>query len=136
MTVEIVGTPCVLNNVKAITYVDIRVGDFSDWAILPVGLDESVCNSFEGCSAPQYECLFTRLWVSLSFSNFEMAMMNHLKIFPSQLHPGDYAFILTFQLIVGYKSWKHSLGIFFDLFFMACTSLDGSRDQGLVSLSP
>lgn len=82
------GTPSTLNIVMAITNVYIMVYNPLDWPILPVDLTETIYNSFEGCSVPLYVCLFIRLGACLPFSDFEVIVMNHLRVSPSQLHPG------------------------------------------------
>lgn len=81
-TVEIVETSFVLNTINVIIQTNITIGNPLDWPILPIGLDERVCNSFEGCSVPMYACFFTRLWICLPLSKFEVAMMNNLKFHP------------------------------------------------------
>lgn len=123
MATEIVVTPSVLNTTEGVTQANIIISDTSDWVIMPVCLDGKVCSSFDGCSVPMYEYLFTSLGMLLPFSDYEVAMMNHLKLAPSKLHPGAWALKLVFQLCVGYKSWKSSLGIFFELFSVAFTFL-------------
>lgn len=62
--------------------------------------------------------------------------MSHIKVTPSQLHLGAWAFMTVFRLYVEYKSWKPSLGIFFDLFSAAPSLLDDARDQGLIPHCP
>lgn len=63
VAIEIVGTPYVLNIVDVETKIDIMVGNPPDWVILPVGLEERVCNTFGVCLVPLYECLFTLLGI-------------------------------------------------------------------------
>lgn len=40
---------------------NIVVNDPSDWLVLPMDLEKSICNSFDRCSVPFYEYLFTRI---------------------------------------------------------------------------
>lgn len=134
MVPKIVWTPSILNIVGDVTKAEITVDDPPDWVIIPIGPDERVCKSFEGCSVPLYECIFSMFEIRLSFSDFEMVVIDHLKIFPSQLHLEDWAFMKVFQLRAEYESWKPSLGIFFDLFSITRTLLDDAWDQGLISL--
>lgn len=129
MDAKIVGTHLVLNIVEVITHDNIMISDTPYFVIILVGPSDRVCNSFEGCLVPLYECLFTRLRIHLLFSDFEVDMMNHLKVPPSQLHPRDWAFMLMFQLCAECKSWKPSFGLFFGLFYVARTSLDDARDK-------
>lgn len=84
-----------------------------DWLILSVGLIERIYSYFEDYFVPLYECLFTRLGIRLPFSNFEVAMMNCLKVTPSQLHHRAWVFMKVFQLCVEHKYWEPSLELFF-----------------------
>lgn len=80
VVVKTVGTFSILNIVEVVTQANFMVGNSPDWAILLIGLNEGVCGSFEGYLVPLYGCLFTRLGTCLPFSDFKMAMMNHLKV--------------------------------------------------------
>lgn len=115
-----VETPSTLNNVEVITNVEIMVGNSSYFLVLPFGPTERICCSFEGCSVPLYEFIFTRLRVRLPFSDFEVAVINRLRVAPLQLHPGAQAYMEVFQLYAERKSWEPKL----DLFYMAYTSQD------------
>lgn len=84
---EVVGTPSVLNTTEVVAKTDITVGNPSDSLILPVGLRERICSSFEGCFVHLYEFLFTKLRVHFPFSDFEVVVIDRLKVAPSQLHP-------------------------------------------------
>lgn len=55
---------------------------------------------FEGCLVSLLECLFTGLGIHYPFSDFMVAVMDHLKVSPSQLHPRAWNFIKVFQLRV------------------------------------
>lgn len=112
-----VGTHSILSIVEAISNVDIMVGNSLDWLILLVCPEERICNSFEGCSVPVYECLFIRLGTCLPFFDFEVVVMDRLRVAPLQLHPGPWDFVKVFQLYVEYKSWKPFLKLFFFIFF-------------------
>lgn len=129
MAPEIVGTSSILNIVEVVTHTNIIVGNSPNWEILLVGMDERVYNSFEGCSVPMYDCFFTGLGLHIPFSDFEVAVINHLKVPPpQQLHPRAWAFMMAFHIYVSYKSWKPSLGLFLNLFFVAHTLLNDAQD--------
>lgn len=84
------GSLSILNTEVTIDVVDITVDDPLVWLVLPVGLEKGACNSFDYCLVSVYECLFT--WIGLQqlpFSNFEVVVLKHLKISPSQLHLGS-----------------------------------------------
>lgn len=96
MAVKIVGTLSVLNIVDIVTESDIMVENTPNYAILPLGLDEMTCSSFEGCSVPLYECLFTRLRIRLPFFKFEVVVIDHFNTSPSQLHYEAWDFMKVF----------------------------------------
>lgn len=81
-----VGTLFVLNTETTIGTVDIIVNDPSEWLVLPVDSEKRICNSFDVCLCPFYECLFTRVVMWLPLSKFEVVFVKHLKIVPSQIH--------------------------------------------------
>lgn len=83
------GTPSILSIVEAITSANIKVANPSSWSVFPVNLAERICNSFEECLVPLYEYLFTRLGICLPFLDFEVFVMDRLKVVPSQFHPGN-----------------------------------------------
>lgn len=118
MVVEVVGTPSIMNTKSVINVDDITIGDPLDWPVLPVGLGKRICSSFDHFLVTLYECMFARIRLQLSFSDFEVVVHKHLKVFPSQLHPGACAYKTEFQFCVEYKSSKPSLGLFFDLFYI------------------
>ncbi|KAL4392791.1 hypothetical protein AHAS_Ahas03G0380400 [Arachis hypogaea] len=63
-------------------------------------LDKSECHFVF-----MYECLFTRLGVSLSFSDFELEILRICRVFPSQVHPNSWSFMKVYQLV----SWELDL---------------------------
>lgn len=70
---------------------------------------------------------------SVAFSEFELVVLKHLYISPSQLHMGSWAYIRVFQLYTEHNSWKPSLNLFFYLLYLRRTSLDNFHNQGLIS---
>lgn len=85
---EVVGTSFILNTEATIDVIDITVGDPFDWSVLLVGLEKRICISFDNCSFPFYECLFTRIGLRLPFFDIKVAFLKHLKVSLSQLHLG------------------------------------------------
>lgn len=74
-------------NTKAtIDVANIMVGDPLDWPVHHVGSKNGICSSFDECLVPFYEFLFTQIGLQLSFSDFEVVVLKHLKVNPSQLH--------------------------------------------------
>lgn len=87
MAIEVIRTHSTLKTIVVITNVDIMVDNPSDWLVLLVNPAERMCNSFEGCLVPLYEFILTMLGVRLPFFDFEVVVMNLLRVTPSQLYP-------------------------------------------------
>lgn len=83
MDAKVVGTPFVMNIETPIDAADIPFRDPMDWLNLFVGLERRICNSFDDCSVMLYECLFIKIGLRLSLSEFEMVVLKHLKVSPS-----------------------------------------------------
>lgn len=77
-----VGTTSVLNNVETITSGDIMINNPSDWFLLPVGPTTRIYDSFKGCSVPLYECIFTKLAIHFPFFDFDVVVMDRLRVPP------------------------------------------------------
>lgn len=45
----------------AIDVACIMAGDPLEWLALPMGPKKRICNSFDDCAIPLYECVFTRI---------------------------------------------------------------------------
>lgn len=116
------GTPSIMNSEATIEVLGIVVGDPQDWSVLLVCLKKKICNSFDDCIIPLYEFLFTNIGLWLSFSDFEVSILKHLKVSLSLLHLRSGPFMRVSQLCVVHKSWKPSLKFFFNLFYLVCTS--------------
>lgn len=63
------------------------VGVSSDWQVMLFINDRCIYSGFEMCRFPMYKCLFSRMRVNITFNNFEVEVLNHLKISLSQLRP-------------------------------------------------
>lgn len=79
---KVVETPSILEIFEVVTKLGIMVGNPSNLSIFLVGPEERICNYFEECSFPMYECLFTMLSVHLLFYYFKVDIMDHLKVVP------------------------------------------------------
>lgn len=64
----------------------VEVGSPLDWVLVPVDSNKRIYSSFDGCFIPFYECLFTQLNFRLPFNGFEVGVLKHMKITPSELH--------------------------------------------------
>lgn len=89
MDTKIMDTPSILSNDVSIYAIRIMFNDPLKWLALPVKLEKRICSSFDDCVISLYECMFTRIRLRLPFSNFEVAVLKHLRVSPSQLHMGS-----------------------------------------------
>ncbi|QHO16137.1 uncharacterized protein DS421_10g301080 [Arachis hypogaea] len=89
--------------------------------IIP-GPEDRVCFGRANEVAPHfffmYECMITRLGVFLPFSDFEISVLHHCKVAPTQLHPNSWGFLKIYQFISHALDFPTSLRIFFYLFHM------------------
>lgn len=73
-------TSFVLSTEATIDAARIMVRNSLEWSILLVGSENRICNSFKDWVISLYECLFTRIELWLPFSDFEVVVLNHLKV--------------------------------------------------------
>lgn len=85
MATEIVGISSILNIVDAIIQDNITIGNSPNWVI------QEGMWIFRGLLGSLYECIFTRLGMHPPFFDFEMVVINHLKVSPLHLHLGAWA---------------------------------------------
>lgn len=71
------GTSSVLSIEVFIYATGIMVDDPLEWLALPVESKKRMCNSFNNCMITFYECLYTRIWLQVPFSDFEVAILKH-----------------------------------------------------------
>ncbi|QHO51211.1 uncharacterized protein DS421_1g28950 [Arachis hypogaea] len=68
--------------------------DEPKYELLVPGLEDRVCHGRANETAPHfffmYECMITRLGVFLPFSDFEMSVLQHCRVAPTQLHPNSW----------------------------------------------
>lgn len=117
MDTKIAGTTSVLSTEATIDTYRIVVANSLEWLALLVELKKRRCISFNNCMVPFYECLFTRIWLWVPFSGFELFILKPLKVSPSQLRLRSWVFMRVFQLCAKHKSWKPSLRLFLDFFY-------------------
>lgn len=67
---------------------NIVVGGPLEWLVLPVSGEKRLCSYFDDRMVPFHECMFTRIGLRWPFSEFEVVVLKHFKVAPSQLHPG------------------------------------------------
>jgi len=88
------------------------------YKVLAPSAGERVCRRWlEGESFIfMYDYLFTKIEVWLPFLNFEIEVLNHLQVSPSQLHPNGWGFVKVFERVCKFYGCEPSLRVFFYLF--------------------
>lgn len=105
-----------------------KVGPSLDWALLPPEVDKRIYSKYDGCVIHLHECLFSMIGFYLPFDKFEVGVLSHIVIAPSQLHPVIWAYIKVFQYCVS------SLTLFFHPFKSQRCFTDLSWSQCLIYL--
>lgn len=54
-----------------------------DWGIKIPSQDKRLCDKYNACVIPFYECDFSIMDLHLPFSSFEVDVLNHLVVAPS-----------------------------------------------------
>ena len=93
-----------------------NVGEPGDWKVHFPTEDDRVCSDFSSECFCVYEFLFKDLGLRLPFSEFQMAVLCHLDLAPTQLHPNSFAFIRAFELTCEYLEIGVTLPLFFHVF--------------------
>ncbi|QHN98452.1 uncharacterized protein DS421_13g389660 [Arachis hypogaea] len=96
--------------------------DEPKYELVVPGPEDRVCFGRADETAPHfffmYESMVTRLGVFLPFSEFEMSVLRHCRVAPTQLHPNSWGFLKIYQFISQALEFPTSLRIFFYLFHM------------------
>ncbi|PNX61166.1 hypothetical protein L195_g052314, partial [Trifolium pratense] len=115
------------------TIVEDRIGDQrKNWAPSVADGESRVYSSFGDYKFAMYEFVFEKLGVRMPFSEFAMAVFDHLHLAPSQLNPNSIGFIRAYELVCQYKEVVPSVPMFFRIFQIQRQSKNGR--QGWVSL--
>ncbi|QHN79438.1 uncharacterized protein DS421_19g670040 [Arachis hypogaea] len=96
--------------------------DEPKYELVVPGPEDRVCFERADEVAPHlffmYESMVTRLGIFLPFSEFEMSVLRHCRVAPTQLHPNSWGFLKIYQFISQALEFPISLRIFFYLFHM------------------
>lgn len=63
-------------NSMAIDATNIVVGDPLNWSVLQVDSGKRICNPFDGCPVPFYECMFTRIGLWMPLFEFDVVVLS------------------------------------------------------------
>lgn len=77
--------------------------------------------------------MFFSMGFRLPFNDFEAVVLNHLKIFTSQLHIMSWAYVKVFQYWCEYRNGVPAMKLFFYLFNMKHTSTKAKQGKGFLS---
>lgn len=74
------GRSFVFNNAQSLEGSYLNMGLSFGWFVFHIPPNKRVCSSFDGCLVPVYECLFSTLGFRIPFNDFEVDVLNHLRI--------------------------------------------------------
>src|ERR1044072_5872928 len=85
-----------------------------DHAILSCDSHERVCGN-----APRsfyfYDWVVRKVGIEIPLTDFQMKVLEHLNVAPTQLSPGGWALVVTFEKFCSHLGFRPSLNFFFDL---------------------
>jgi len=86
------------------------------WALAGPKRAKKACSHFRGCGVITYNILNWELDAFAPFNSFELGVLHHLKVAPSQLHPLSWAIVKVYQFWCEYKHRRPNFRLFFTLF--------------------
>ena len=107
-----------------------------DHAILSCDSHERVCGS-----APRsfyfYDWIVRKVGIEIPFTDFQMKVLGHLNVAPSQLSPGGWGFVVTFEKFCSHLGLEPSLNFFFHLYHPSrMKRAGGKRDAVKIQSAP
>jgi len=63
-----------------------------------------------------YECFFSRLDITLPFSPFQIGVLRYLQLYPTQLHPNAWGYIVSFERFCIIQKLYYTPRLFFSMF--------------------
>jgi hypothetical protein len=76
-----------------------------------------------------YQIAFKEFGYKLPFIDFEVAVFNHLRLAPSQLHPNSLAFLRAFEVVATYFNIVPTLKLFFFAFRLQRSKPKGDAEN-------
>ncbi|MCH82910.1 hypothetical protein A2U01_0003723, partial [Trifolium medium] len=135
VTEKIEGVPSKYSNEGSLSSSVVDVGPSDDWHVLLVEGDDRLCSRFDrDCVVPMYKCLFKSMGLCFPLCPFEVGVINHLRICPSQLHPLSWAHVRAFKYWCECVGSSPTVPLFFSYFTVVRTNSDPGKDQGLITL--
>ena len=93
-------------------------GRQEDWAVYILAAVHWICSIYEVGRIPVFDIWFMELGFRLPFTDLQVAIFDHLRLAPSQLHPNAIAFIRAFKIVCEYLEIGATLPLFFDIFYL------------------
>ncbi|MCH88070.1 hypothetical protein A2U01_0008951 [Trifolium medium] len=82
-----------------------KVGNTFSWRVHSVGHGDMIFTTFNRlCGVPMYEFVLQELGVFFPLTDFEVGVLRHLRLAPSQLHPLAWANLKSFQYWLARRS--------------------------------
>jgi len=75
------------------------IGRREDWVIILPTTSERICSRFSVNRIPMYEAVFQEMGFKLPFSPFQVSVFEWMKLYPSQLRPDSFAYMIAFELV-------------------------------------
>jgi hypothetical protein len=106
------------------------------WDIAILAKQRRICHALKERGVfTMYQIAFEEFGYRMPFSDFEVAVFDHLHLAPSQLHPNSLAFMRAFEIVTTYLRIVPTLELFFRVFRLHArnqketrrTSMDGFR---------
>lgn len=111
---EILEVTSVFSRGDAFAQADTNVDPPEYWGcIFTPNKEQRIYGQYGGCAIPFHECMFSLIGHHIPFNEFEMGVLNHLLIAPSQFHLVSWAFVNFFQHWYEYKGRKLIVTLFF-----------------------
>ncbi|MED6118792.1 hypothetical protein PIB30_005928 [Stylosanthes scabra] len=133
---EVLGTPSkvslsYLEKLKEAKVV-IRTSEEGKYELVVPNIEERICYSNRSLETESnwlwvLDTFFTKVGGKISFSNFQIEILQECKCAPSQLHPNSWSIIRSFELVCDFLGFQLSSKVFFYLFKLTIQKMFNGR---------
>lgn len=102
------------------------------WSFMLSSSERRICHQGARDYLLMYRIFFYEIRVRLPFTPFEVVVINHLELAPTQLHPNGWGFVRSFQILCKGLGLEPSVNAFFCL-FQPLGSSKTRKNQNLVT---
>lgn len=92
-----------------------EVSSSSSWGILSPSEDDRICDKYGDCVIPFHGCTFSVMSLCLSFTAFEIEVLEHLEMGHSQLLPASWVYAKVYKYWCEYLNKESYVILFFHL---------------------